>query len=360
MSELADVAMIGLGVMGTALARNLARRGHKVALLDRDPARATDIASRFAAEGAFVPCTDPESLTAALREPRRILVLVPAGAAVDSVLDSLAPHLTADDIVVDAGNSHFAATEARAARARKDGFRFMGMGVSGGERGALEGPAMMPGGDPGAWKALQPILESVCAFSDSGPCVAWCGNRSAGHFVKMVHNGIEYGDMQLIAECWTLMKRGLGLDPAGTRDVFEAWNAGRLRSFLVEITAQIVGATDPIGGGPLVEAILDVAGQKGTGRWTSISAVELGVPLPTVTAAVDARALSAGRTRRLETSARFEGAGRTPLNGIDIEDLEAALYCSKLASYAQGFDLLRTASAERGYNTDLAAVSRIW
>jgi 6-phosphogluconate dehydrogenase len=360
MSGTADIAVYGMGVMGAALARNLASRGHRVAVMNRSWGKTERFMADYGSEGDFVACREPAELAAALKEPRRILLMVKAGAAVDSTIDSLAPSLGSEDMIVDAGNSHYDDTDRRAASARERGFRFLGMGVSGGEEGARLGPAMMPGGEPEAYEALRPILESACAWSDSGPCVAWCGHGSAGHFVKMVHNGIEYGDMQLIAEAHTLLADGMGLGPTAIRDVFEGWNEGRLESFLIEITAGIVAAKDPSGGGPLLHAILDVAGQKGTGRWTAIGAIELGVPLPTVTAAVDSRALSAHRAERLETAAAFEDCSPDSAVEITPADLEAALYCSKLMSYTQGFALLRRASEERGYETDLAVVSRIW
>jgi 6-phosphogluconate dehydrogenase len=332
--------------------------------------RSGDAIDRFLAEhgaegeagGGFVGVRALEDLPAALVRPARIVVLVPAGAPVDSVLAALAPHLAAEDIVVDGGNSHFADTERRAQDAAGR-FRFVGMGVSGGQKGALLGPAMMPGGDIEAYDALRPILEAACARSDSGPCVAHCGRTSAGHFVKMVHNGIEYGDMQLIAEVHSLLREGLDLSPTAVRDVFLRWNQGPLESYLIEITAGIVAARDPQGDGALVDRILDVAGQKGTGRWTSIMAVEAGVPLPTVTAAVDGRALSAMKAERVEAGRLFFGAirpGEARLQGVSTADMEAALYAAKLCSYTQGFSLLRVASEARDYGTDLAAVSRIW
>ena len=363
----ADIAMVGLGVMGAALARNFARNGFTVAVHDRD----ADAVDGFVAEhgpeaastgGGYVGVKALEALPGALARPARIVLLVPAGAPVDSVLAALGPHLRPEDIVVDGGNSHFADTERRA-QAAAGRFRFVGMGVSGGQKGALLGPAMMPGGDPEAYASLQPILEAACARSDSGPCVAHCGRTSAGHFVKMVHNGIEYGDMQLIAEVHSLLREGLDTPPTEVREVFARWNEGALRSYLIEITAGIVAARDPEGDGPLVDRILDVAGQKGTGRWTAIAAVEAGVPLPTVTAAVDGRALSAMKAARVEAGRLFFGAvrpGEARLEGVSVDDLAAALYAAKLCSYTQGFSLLAAASEARGYGTDPAAVSRIW
>ena len=361
-SALADVGIVGLGVMGANLARNFRSRGFKVAVHNRRPHVLAEFMARHGDPG-YVACADLAGLAASLKSPRRIVLMVTAGPAVDQVLDDLAPYIAPDDIVVDGGNSHFPDTERRSQR--KD-MRFIGMGISGGEEGALNGPAMMPGGDRGAWEELRPMLEAAAAVSDSGPCVTWCGRRGAGHFVKMVHNGIEYGDMQLIAETHTLLRDGLGLEPAATRDVFESWNHGRLSSYLIEITAQIVAAKDPDrrpDAGPLVDAILDVAGQKGTGRWTAISAIEAGTPLSTITTAVDCRAMSSWKSERVQTASRFVDSGAVGAGdglNLSVEDLEQALYAAKIMSYTQGFALLAQASEERGYGTNLAAVARIW
>ena len=353
----ADIGVVGIGVMGGNLARNLESRGATVALLDRDPETPRAFAARHA--GRWVACASPAELVASLTRPRRILMMVNAGPAVDAVLGALGPHLEVGDIAVDGGNSHWEDTDRRLAAGAEAGWRFVGLGVSGGARGALEGPSMMPGGDPEAYRALEPLLTSIAARSELGACVTWCGHGSAGHFTKMVHNGIEYGDMQLLAETWTLLREGLGLDPVATGEVFARWNAGSLESFLVEITSRIVAAPDPEGDGVLVDQVLDVAGQKGTGRWTSVAALTAGVPLPTVTAAVDARVLSAMKGLRGEVEGALGRAGGR-VSGVTVDDLEAALYAAKLVSYTQGFHLLRTASAERGYATDLAEVARIW
>jgi 6-phosphogluconate dehydrogenase len=354
----ADLAVIGLGVMGANLARNFHSRGWRVAVHNRSPEGLASFVESFGDE-RFVPCATLTDLVNGLSTPRKIILMVTAGRAVDAVLEGLAPLLAPGDIVIDGGNSHWPDTDRREAWAVARGLRLVGMGVSGGEEGALKGPSMMPGGDPSVWSDLAPLLESAAAVSDSGPCVTWCGHRSAGHFVKMVHNGIEYGDMQLIAEVWTILRRGLGLDPRACRDVFTRWNAGRLSSFLVEITAEIVAAKDPSGAGPLVDQILDVAGQKGTGRWTAVDAIQQGIPLSTITAAVDARALSARKADRLLASAVFPEASHAPLAVTEL-DLERALYAAKLMSYTQGFDLLRAASRDAGYQTDLAAIARVW
>ena len=355
--KLADIGLVGLGVMGSALARNLRSRGLAVAVANHSRAGLDRFMAAWGDPG-FLPCPDHAAMAASLAQPRRILLMVTAGEAVDQVLDGLLPHLDPGDVVVDCGNSHWPDTERRLARLKAEGIHFVGMGVSGGEEGALLGPALMPGGDHEAWPLLQPVLEPIAAVSDRGPCVSWCGSGGAGHFVKMVHNGIEYGDMQLIAETWTLLRQGLGLSAAATRALFERWNEGPLESYLVEITAGIVGALDPGSEGLLVDHILDVAGQKGTGRWTVLEAVEAGVPLSTISAAVDARALSARWEDRQRAAEAFP-ASPQPL-AVDVGQIEQALYAAKLMSYTQGFDLLRQASVARGYGTDLAEVGRIW
>ncbi|MCA9567696.1 MAG: NADP-dependent phosphogluconate dehydrogenase [Myxococcales bacterium] len=356
MSDLADIAVLGLGVMGANLARNFHSRGWNVAVYNRSREKLDAFVAEHG-DPRFHPTDDLRTLVASMKRPRCLILMVTAGSAVDKLIDALLPLLEEGDLIVDGGNSHFPDTERRFQRLAGTGVTFVGMGVSGGEEGALKGPSMMPGGTRESWEALRPMLESAAAVSDSGPCVTWCGNGSAGHYVKMVHNGIEYGDMQLIAETWSLL-RASGRGPRAIRDVFEGWNAGRLSSFLVEITSHIVAAKDPRGDGPLVDQILDVAGQKGTGRWTAVSAIEQGVPLSTVTAAVDARALSARKADRVRAAEVLGDATGT----VDLqpEDLEAALYAAKLMSYTQGFALLRAASDERGYATDMAAVSRIW
>jgi 6-phosphogluconate dehydrogenase len=355
-----DVAVLGLGVMGANLARNFAGRGHAVAIYNRTTRVTHELAERHP-EARFTVCEQLGALVAALRRPRRIVLMVPAGPAVDTVLDSLDPLLERDDVVIDAGNSLFSDTDRRAERATLQPWRFVGMGVSGGSEGALLGPSIMPGGDIEAWETLRSVLESIAAESDSGPCVTYCGRGSAGHFVKMVHNGIEYGDMQLIAETAVLLREGLGREARAVGDVFADWNQGELESYLVEITAQIFHTPDPERpGAPLLDVILDRAGQKGTGRWTAVAALELGVAIPTISAAVDARVLSADGDRRAQAERVFGAKGRAKLEGIGPDDLGAALYAAKIASYTQGFDLLARASEARDYGTDLAEVARIW
>jgi 6-phosphogluconate dehydrogenase len=358
-----DFGVVGLGVMGAQLARNVASRGFSVAGLERDPAAARRVAAAYP-EAKLQVAESAAEFVALLAPPRRILVMVPAGKPVDDVLDLLDPLLGADDILIDGGNSHFADTERRQARAAGRPWRFVGMGVSGGEEGALRGPSLMPGGDREAYARLRPVLEAIAARSASGACVTHCGNGAAGHFVKMVHNGIEYGDMQLIAETVTLAMGGLGLDHDGTADLFAAWNQGELESFLVELTAQVLRVADPERpGARLVDAILDVAGQKGTGKWTVAAALDLGVAIPTITAAVDARIGSSDKALRVRAEAALRGPGgfvRAPLAGLGPDDLAHALYAAKLASYTQGFSMLRAASQARGYDVPLAEVARIW
>lgn len=361
--KLYDVAVVGLGVMGGNLALNLASRGHRVVGYNRTPDKAHALAEEHPDANLGVAETTAE-LVAKLARPRRIILMVPAGKPVDDSLDAFDELLEQDDIVVDGGNSLYTDTDRRAKRAEARPWRFVGMGVSGGAEGARLGPSIMPGGDPEAWEALKPLLESIAAKSEYGACVTHCGRRSAGHFVKMVHNGIEYGDMQLIAETATLLRRGLGQDAQAVGETFKAWNAGELDSFLIEITADIFRTDDPNAEGkPLVDAILDRAGQKGTGRWTVKASLDLGVAIPTIAAAVDARVLSAGKALREKAERAFERepiAERPVSLTVSVDELGDALYASKIASYTQGFTMIEEASREWDYGIDLAEVARIW
>jgi 6-phosphogluconate dehydrogenase len=354
-----DVAVIGLGVMGGNLARNFASRGLKVAGYSRHFETGQALAAAHP-EAKLTIARDVRELVGMLERPRRIVAMVNAGKPVDDVLDQLDPLLEEGDIVVDAGNSLYSDTDRREARAHGRPWRFVGMGVSGGAEGALLGPAIMPGGDFEAWLRLRPVLEAIAARSESGVCVTYCGRGSAGHFVKMVHNGIEYGDMQLIAEVASILREGMGLPWGQVADAFAGWNAGELRSYLIEITADILRAPDPQNAGTLlIDAILDRAGQKGTGKWTVVAAAEHGVAIPTIAAAVDARILSAAKELRV----RAEAALRPPrgvLQGVSVDDLRDALYAAKIASYTQGFALLQAASQAYNYGTDLGEVARIW
>ena len=353
-----DVAVIGLGVMGGNLARNFASRGLKVGGYSRTFETSKRLADDHPEAKLDVVPTLKE-LVARLERPRRIVVLVNAGKPVDDVIDQLDPLLEEGDIVIDAGNSLYTDSDRRAAKAKGKPWRFVGMGVSGGSEGALKGPSLMPGGDVDAWERLKPVLEPIAARSSAGLCVTHCGLGSAGHFVKMVHNGIEYGDMQLIAETALLLREGLGLDGGAVADTFSRWNAGDLSSFLIEITANIYRVKDAKAQGLLVDAILDKAGQKGTGKWTVMAAAELGIAIPTITTAVDARILSSQKDVRVKAEAAHRPS-RSRLTGVSVDDLAHALYASKVASYTQGFQLLRAASTTFGYGTKLSEIARIW
>jgi 6-phosphogluconate dehydrogenase len=357
------MGVVGLGVMGANLARNIESRGFPVVGYDLDPAKSEAFVNGPAKGRAVAAARTPDALMTMLETPRRILVMVPAGKAVDSVIAHLKPHLAAGDILIDGGNSFFVDTDRRADELASAGFHFVGSGVSGGEEGALRGPAIMPGGPRPAWEALAPILKAIAARADDGePCVAYMGPRGAGHYVKMVHNGIEYGDMQLIAEVYDLLSRGGGLSATEIADIFSAWNEAELKSYLIEITAQALRHVDKETGRPLVDVILDEAQQKGTGKWMSQNSFDLGAPIPTVNTAVEARQISAIKSERVAASRvlagpadRFAG-DRKAL----IDAARHALYASKITSYAQGMSLLRMASAEYHYDIDLSDVAKIW
>ncbi len=358
--EMCDVGVIGLGVMGGGLARNLASHGYRVAVQSRSFETARRLTAQYP-DATLTAFSRIEDFVRALARPRLIILLVPAGPPVDTAIATLGPLLETDDVLIDAGNSHFGDTERRIASAASQPWRFVGMGVSGGSEGALRGPSLMPGGDERAWEQLRPVCEAIAAVRDGAACVAWCGRGAAGHFVKIVHNGIEYGDMQLIAEAAFLMRRGLALGPAAVAEAFAAWNEGELESFLLEIAAKIFRVRDPAKPGALLlDAVLDRAAQKGTGRWTVQAALELGVAVPSISAAVDARALSAGLPLRARVDAAFGGAPHGQLEGVSLDDVRAALYAARIATYSQGFSLLASASRAHAYGTNLAEVARIW
>ncbi len=348
--------------MGANLARNIARRGVPVAVHNRTAARTKEFIEAYGSEGTFTAAESLEDFVAALERPRRIIVMVKAGAPVDGVIEELAPLLDEGDIVIDAGNSHFADTKRRTEACVERGLRFMGIGVSGGEEGALLGPSIMPGGDRGAYAEVEEVLTSIAAQVDGTPCCVHVGPDGAGHYVKMVHNGIEYADIQLIAEAYDLLTHVVGLDAPAIGKIFEEWNSGDLESFLIEITAKVLQKTDENTGGPLVDVILDQAEQKGTGRWTAIDALELGVPLTGITEAVFARTLSSLRDERKAASTTL--AGPVPGAGEDrsdlVDDIRQALYASKVVAYAQGFAQMRAASAANDWNLDLGAMATIW
>ena len=358
-----DIGVVGLGVMGGNLALNMERHGFRVAGYDLDGAKAQAFAARAAAGKNVDIVNSPDGLMAILRRPRRVLLMVPAGPAVDSAIAHVKEHLEAGDILIDGGNSFFLDTERRSKALAAEAYNFVGTGISGGEEGALWGPSIMPGGQPEAWEALAPILRAIAAKADDGePCVAYMGPGGAGHFVKMVHNGIEYADMQLIAETYDILSRGLGLSARELHDVFMEWNEGELKSYLIEISAKVFAKIDPETGGPLVDVILDEAQQKGTGKWTSQNALDVGAPVPTITAAVESRLMtSLGQERTVASRVLL---GPSPKYGGErqalIDAARDALYASKITSYAQGFGLLRLASAEYGYGLKPGDIAKIW
>jgi 6-phosphogluconate dehydrogenase len=356
------IGVTGLAVMGANLARNMARRGVPVAVHNRTAARTKEFMADHGGEGAFTAAETLEEFVAALERPRRVVVMVKAGAPVDAVLTELAPLLDEGDIVIDAGNSHFPDTDRRTEELAARGLRFMGVGVSGGEEGALLGPSIMPGGDPAAYAEVEDVLTSIAAVVDGTPCCTHVGPGGAGHYVKMVHNGIEYADIQLIAEAYDLLTHVAGLEAPVIAEIFAEWNTGDLESFLIEITAKVLAKTDERTGEPLVDVIVDQAEQKGTGRWTAIDALQLGVPLTGITEAVFARNLSALTDERRRAAGVL--AGPVPGAGEDrtdlVEDIRLALYASKVVAYAQGFAQMRAASQVNGWDLDLGALATIW
>ena len=359
----AQIGVVGLAVMGSNLARNFASRGHRVALFNRTPSRTHELMAAHGTEGDFVASDTVEDFVASLERPRRIIMMVQAGQGTDAAIESLLPHLETGDILVDGGNAHFPDTIRREAALREVGIHFVGAGISGGEEGALKGPAIMPGGPAASYEALGPLLESVAAVVDGVPCCTHVGPDGAGHFVKMVHNGIEYADMQLIGEAYQLLRTGLGASPSEIGDIFAEWNSGDLESFLIEITAEVLHHVDAETGRPFVDIVVDQAGQKGTGRWTVQNALDLGVPVTGIAEATFARALSSSLPQR-EAARAVLPAEASELVITDkaqfIEDVRAALYASKVVAYSQGFDQIAAASVEHGWNIDRGAMARIW
>jgi 6-phosphogluconate dehydrogenase len=357
------IGVVGLGVMGSNLARNMARNGFPVVGYDLDAAKTKAFLDGPAAGQPIGGASSPADLMSLLERPRRVLMMVPAGAPVDAAIAHLAPHLEPGDMLIDGGNSLFSDTDRRNRALEAKGFHYIGTGVSGGEEGALWGPAIMPGGQIEAWEAVAPIFRAIAAKADDGePCVDYMGPRGAGHYVKMVHNGIEYGDMQLIAETYDLLHRGLGLTAPELHDVFSEWNSSELQSYLVEITAQIFTVQDPDTGRPLVDVILDEAAQKGTGKWTSQNALDVGAPIPTINAAVESRIISALKTERVAASRVLRGPALafTGSRAVMVDAARQALYAAKITSYAQGLSLLRLASQEYAYDLQPGTIARIW
>jgi 6-phosphogluconate dehydrogenase len=358
-----DIGLIGLAVMGQNLVLNMNDHGFKVAVFNRTVSKVDDFVANEAKGTQVVGAHSIEELTSLLKTPRRVMLMVKAGDTVDKMIDQLVPHLEKGDIIIDGGNSLFTDSNRRTADLAAKGILFIGTGVSGGEEGARRGPSIMPGGNPAAWPHVKPIFQAIAAKVEDGtPCCDWVGENGAGHYVKMVHNGIEYGDMQLICEAYDLLQRGLGLTADELHEVFAEWNKGELDSYLIEISSEIFTHKDE-DGKPLVDKILDAAGQKGTGKWTAISALDLGQPVTLIGESVFARCLSALKDERVTASKILAGPATKASTGdraAFIEDVRRALYCSKMISYAQGYMLLRAAAKENGWNLNFGGIALMW
>lgn len=358
----AQVGVVGLAVMGRNLARNFANHGYVVAVYNRTAARTEEMMAEHASEGNFVPATELADFVASLERPRRVVIMVKAGRGTDATIDSLTELLDEGDIIVDGGNAHYEDTRRREAALREKGLHFFGVGISGGEEGALNGPSMMPGGSAEGYKSIGPLLETISAKYDGTPCCAHMGPDGAGHFVKMVHNGIEYADMEFIGEAYDLL-RSAGLSLSEISDTFREWNTGDLDSYLIEITSEVLDQTDAKTGKALVDVIADSAGQKGTGRWTAQIALELGVPVNTIAESVFARGISGHTDVRAAAREHLTGPehGFSPADKAElVEGVRKALWTAKVVAYAQGLDLIRTASLEYDWNIDIASVATIW
>ena len=363
MEQKSDIGLIGLAVMGENLVLNMASKGFTVSVYNRTLARVDNFMAGRAAGKSITGTHSLEELVSTLKSPRKVFLMVKAGDAVDSLIDQLIPLLEPGDVIIDGGNTHYPDTARRREYVERRGLMYIGTGVSGGEEGALKGPSMMPGGSPAAWPLVKPIFQSICAHvADGSPCCDWVGEGGAGHFVKMVHNGIEYGDIQLICECYQIMKDCLGMSNEEMSEVFGQWNRGDLDSYLIEITRDILAKKDD-DGRYVLDYILDTAGQKGTGKWTAIAALDAGVPLTLITESVYARSLSAQKEERVAASkilagpapARFEGDKKEILAA-----LQSALFASKVVSYAQGFALMRAAASEYGWSLNYGGIALMW
>lgn len=357
----ANIGLIGLAVMGQNLVLNMNDHGYKVAVYNRSSNKTLDFMQGPAQGSKIVPTYSLEELVKSLESPRIIMLMVKAGEVVDQYINNLVPLLSQDDIIIDGGNSLYTDTNRRTDALREQGILYIGTGVSGGEEGARHGPSIMPGGNPAAWKTVKPILQAISAKVNDEPCCHWVGDNGAGHYVKMVHNGIEYGDMQIICEAYQLMSEGMGLSTEQMQAIFAKWNQGKLSSYLVEITANILGFKDE-DGSPLLDKILDTAGQKGTGKWTGINALDLGIPLTLIGESVFARCLSAMKDERVKaanllpkSTKKFTGDQEMMINAI-----HDALYASKIISYAQGFRLMREAAKEYGWTLNYGDIALMW
>lgn len=361
MENLADIGLIGLAVMGENLVLNMESKGYTVAVYNRTTEKVDHFVNGRGRGKKFIATHTIAEFCRAIRRPRKVMMLVKAGPAVDDLIEQLLPHLEAGDVIIDGGNTHFPDTIRRTKYVESKGLFYIGTGVSGGEEGALNGPSMMPGGSTAAWPLVKPIFQSICAKADGMPCCDWVGEDGAGHFVKMVHNGIEYGDMQLICETYQIMKDLLGMSNAEMHDVFAKWNEGDLDSYLIEITRDILAYRDDAGAYTL-DYILDAAGQKGTGKWTAIAALDEGVPLTLITEAVFARSLSAMKEERVAASAELSGPKKTFAGdrAAFLSDLHDALYAAKIVSYAQGYALMRQAAHTYGWNLNNGGIALMW
>ena len=361
--NLAQIGVVGLAVMGSNLARNFAHKGHTVAVYNRSPEKTRTLMTAHGDEGAFIPSETIEDFVASLERPRKAIIMVQAGPATDAVINQLADAMEDGDIIIDGGNALYTDTIRREQEMAERGRHFVGAGISGGEEGALNGPSIMPGGPQESWETLGPLLESVAAVVDGTPCVTHIGPDGAGHFVKMVHNGIEYADMQVIGEAYQLLRYAAGMTPAEIADVFREWNSGDLDSYLIEITAEVLAQVDAETGKPLIDVIVDAAGQKGTGRWTVKAALDLGIPVTGIGEAVFARALSSSLEQRAAAQGVLPSGELATFDGDRaefIEDVRRALYASKLVAYAQGFDEIKAGSAEYGWDVDPRDLATIW
>ena len=360
----ADIGLIGLAVMGENLVLNMESHGYTVAVFNRTTSKVDQFVGGRGKGKKVVGCHTVPDLVASLKRPRKVMIMVKAGPSVDAVIDEVAPLLEPGDILIDGGNTHFTDTTRRAQALKAKGLLFVGTGVSGGEEGALKGPSIMPGGDADAWPSVKPIFQDIAAkVADGTPCCDWVGPEGAGHFVKMVHNGIEYGDMQLICECYQLLRGLLGLEPDAMHEIFARWNKGVLDSYLIEITRDILAYHDPESGKPMIDLILDTAGQKGTGKWTVNTALDLGIPLTLIAEAVFARCLSAQKDERVAASKVLAGPTRVapPADAkAFVDDIEMALYASKIISYAQGYALMKAMGEESGWAFNNGGVALMW
>jgi len=358
----ADIGMIGLAVMGENLALNMLNNGFSVAVYNRSTQVVDNFVNGRAKGKSVIGCHSYEELCKSLKTPRKVMTMVKAGGVVDEVIKSVLPYLEKGDIVIDGGNSHYPDSERRVKELAAKGIHFIGAGISGGEEGALNGPSIMPGGAKEAWPAVKPIFQSICAKADGSPCCDWVGDSGSGHFVKMVHNGIEYGDMQLICEAYQLLRDCAGLGAEELKDVFTEWNRGALDSYLIEITSEIFGKKDEETGKYMLDLILDAAGQKGTGKWTASIALDLGMPLTLIGEAVFARCLSALKAERVVASKILRGPSPAKVTDVKgfINDVRDALYCAKIVSYAQGFTLMSAAAKEFGWSLNYGSVALMW